>query len=602
MLIQDRTIEAGFALSTANPLVVCDALDPSLPLIYVNESFEKLTGYSAAEVIRRNCKFLQNGDDQQPGLKELRTAIEEKRSCRVVLRNYRKDGTFFWNDFNLTPINNASGVTTHFVGVQNHLTTQALLELDMVHGSVSQRSTGDGPATLSRLGDILIARQIVKPDVIDAALKQKMGGDTRKLGELLVADFAVPFQAISDALELQVRVAREESARHEGSRLTANAVRLAQTAMEVKPERDLPIVSISQPLTDAGGDTFFRLRLEDGSHLLVLADVAGHSVISSYAVASFLGMVCSFARDWRDLQDFIIRLNATLLTGPFNSIPICVQAIHWNIETGRLHLISAALPHPLVLKRQDHRVRSIVVNGAPLGILEDPPLGSHVMTLQPGDRVLFGSDGLFETAAPDGSLFEEVAPGLWRDLADVPLGQALHRICKQAVEHSFETIDDLLGVAIEQPLHSSQRPGFSLRFASTFEEIDRACDSLIAFVEEQPELAMLIDERRFDLLLVVREALTNAVIHGNKEDPSLSITMRCQIDVTSEELCLTITDEGPGFTFPGAPTDMDLQTSERGRGMTIIRAFTLSTAFLDGELTLHFSIGAIPDECPSSDL
>src|SRR5215210_3605823 len=75
--------------------------DPSLPdnpIVYVNPAFERTTGYSMEEAIGRNCRFLQGEDRDQPSLDELRAAIRERRGCRVVLRNYRKDGSPFWNE------------------------------------------------------------------------------------------------------------------------------------------------------------------------------------------------------------------------------------------------------------------------------------------------------------------------------------------------------------------------------------------------------------------------------------------------------------------------------------------------------------------------
>ena len=72
-------------------------------LIYVNQGFERLTGYSADEILYQDCRFLQNEDRDQPGLDAIRKAIQEGRPCREVLRNYRKDGTLFYNELSLTP-------------------------------------------------------------------------------------------------------------------------------------------------------------------------------------------------------------------------------------------------------------------------------------------------------------------------------------------------------------------------------------------------------------------------------------------------------------------------------------------------------------------
>ena len=95
--------------------------DPKLddhPIVYANQSFLNLTGYTEDEVLGRNCRFLQ-GEDTDPGaVDELRRAIAEKRATTVHLRNYRKDGTPFWNEVHIAPVRNAEGEVERFVGVQ----------------------------------------------------------------------------------------------------------------------------------------------------------------------------------------------------------------------------------------------------------------------------------------------------------------------------------------------------------------------------------------------------------------------------------------------------------------------------------------------------
>ncbi|MAG44231.1 MAG: hypothetical protein CMH95_08090 [Oceanospirillaceae bacterium] len=93
-------------------------------LIYVNKAFERLTGYTADEILYQDCRFLQTGDREQEGLQEVRTAIKEGRSTRVVLRNYHKDGTMFWNELSLSPIRNDQDQLTYYIGIQKDVTAQ----------------------------------------------------------------------------------------------------------------------------------------------------------------------------------------------------------------------------------------------------------------------------------------------------------------------------------------------------------------------------------------------------------------------------------------------------------------------------------------------
>jgi PAS domain S-box-containing protein len=122
-----RLLDRAVTAST-NSIVITDPNQPDDPLVYVNPAFERTTGYPAEEALGRNCRFLQGEDHDQPALEELRTAIYEERHCTVVLRNYRKDGTLFWNELSVYPVRDEKGHMTNFVGVQNDVTERIRAE------------------------------------------------------------------------------------------------------------------------------------------------------------------------------------------------------------------------------------------------------------------------------------------------------------------------------------------------------------------------------------------------------------------------------------------------------------------------------------------
>ncbi|NDV63533.1 PAS domain-containing protein [Puniceicoccales bacterium CK1056] len=105
-------------------VTIADARQPDLPLIYVNQGFQKITGYSAREAVGRSCRFLQGEDRDQPGLIELRRALREGQPCIVQLRNYKKSGDLFYNELHISPVNNEEGDLTHFVGIQLDVTEE----------------------------------------------------------------------------------------------------------------------------------------------------------------------------------------------------------------------------------------------------------------------------------------------------------------------------------------------------------------------------------------------------------------------------------------------------------------------------------------------
>ena len=93
-------------------------------LIYANPAFEKITGYASEDILYQDCRFLQAGDRQQEGLNAIRDAVIHNRPCRQIIRNYRKDGSLFWNELSITPVFNEADQLTYYIGIQKDATEQ----------------------------------------------------------------------------------------------------------------------------------------------------------------------------------------------------------------------------------------------------------------------------------------------------------------------------------------------------------------------------------------------------------------------------------------------------------------------------------------------
>lgn len=126
------------AESVPSGITVADALQPDLPLVYVNPGFERMTGYRAEEVLGRNCRFLHSSEPGQPALNEVRAALRDASEIRVLLRNFRKDGHSFLNNFLLSPVRDSQGAVTHYVGIQDDVTEQ-----EMTRARLAQHATAD---------------------------------------------------------------------------------------------------------------------------------------------------------------------------------------------------------------------------------------------------------------------------------------------------------------------------------------------------------------------------------------------------------------------------------------------------------------------------
>ncbi|HVV54297.1 MAG TPA: ATP-binding protein [Mucilaginibacter sp.] len=112
-------------------IIITDNQQPDNPIIYCNVAFEKMTGYTRQEIIGRNCRFLQKEDRQQVQRGMLRDAIQNEAPCVIEIRNYRKDGTLFWNELYMSPVKKNGDKALFFIGVQNDITRRKKAEMDI---------------------------------------------------------------------------------------------------------------------------------------------------------------------------------------------------------------------------------------------------------------------------------------------------------------------------------------------------------------------------------------------------------------------------------------------------------------------------------------
>ncbi|WP_127471542.1 PAS domain S-box protein [Thiomicrorhabdus aquaedulcis] len=109
-------------------IVVAEKEGNDTILIYVNPAFETLTGYQADEILYQDCRFLQGNDTEQESIKLIRRAIDGSAPVRTVLKNYRKDGSVFWNELSVTPFYDEMDELTYYIGIQKDVTNEVLLQ------------------------------------------------------------------------------------------------------------------------------------------------------------------------------------------------------------------------------------------------------------------------------------------------------------------------------------------------------------------------------------------------------------------------------------------------------------------------------------------
>ena len=247
--LRDRAIE-----SSASAICITDNLAPDNPIIYVNPAFERITGYSSQEVLGRNSRLLQGTDRAQPELIAIRAALHDERPCHVVLRNYRKDGSMYWNELNISPVRNDAGTVTHYIGVHSDVTDAKTHQDELARQANHDSLTG------------LPNRNLLWDRIDRACVRTQRYGDFAAVAFLDLDNFKVVNDSLGHSLGdhlLRAVAARLESslrAMDTVARLGGDEFVLVlsdqKSAQSVSGELQRIVDSFSQPFAVDGRDVF----------------------------------------------------------------------------------------------------------------------------------------------------------------------------------------------------------------------------------------------------------------------------------------------------------------------------------------------------------
>ncbi|MGF1523948.1 MAG: EAL domain-containing protein [Leptolyngbyaceae cyanobacterium] len=178
--------------SVSNGVAITNAQQPDNPIIYVNPAFERITGYRSEEVVHQNCRFLQGKDRRsQPELNRLKEAVQHGQECCITIQNFRKDGTMFWNELYVAPIYSLEGHLTHFIGIQNDITTQKEAQ-----EALYRREKDLHTVVESMVDDLMILNKEGKIIFVNPATERIFN---RRSAELLESSLGIPITVNSRA-------------------------------------------------------------------------------------------------------------------------------------------------------------------------------------------------------------------------------------------------------------------------------------------------------------------------------------------------------------------------------------------------------------------
>ncbi len=390
--LKDRALAAS-----AEGITIADASLPDNPLIYANAGFERLTGYSVADVLGRNCRFLQGPGTDPATADKLRTAIREKREVTVQLLNYRKDGTPFWNRLSITPVQDASGAVTHFIGVQSDVT--------------AEKQARDA---LQKANERLeAASQAMKRD-LQAASELQHSLLPVELPEFPGMSFAYRFRPCSDVGGDSLNVVALDGRHVAVYILDVSGHGVAAALLSV---------TLTHMLSEVPDRSFLYHAATDGTSKYFIAPPA--------EVAS--------------------RLNKHFLSNPGVSRFFTMVYGILDTETGEFRYVAAGHLGPIHFSRSSGRSIG-ETSGIPIGLLAGATYEEHVVTLSSRDRLYLCTDGIMEAenAAEEQFGVERLLDTL-EGSRDSTLGESLSAVMARVERWSEPAgaVDDASIVAVE---------------------------------------------------------------------------------------------------------------------------------------------------------
>ncbi|RBP30024.1 PAS domain S-box-containing protein/diguanylate cyclase (GGDEF)-like protein [Marinobacter pelagius] len=134
--------------STDNGVVIVDHRAESLPVVYVNPAFCRMTGYSEAEVIGAPARLLTGPETEEADIRRIRRAVKAGRCISLTMKSYRRDGTPFWNQLSVTPVRDPGGEITHYTAIMRDISDKKEQEQRLAYQATHDVLTGLGNRAL----------------------------------------------------------------------------------------------------------------------------------------------------------------------------------------------------------------------------------------------------------------------------------------------------------------------------------------------------------------------------------------------------------------------------------------------------------------------
>jgi len=421
---------------------------------YVNPAFERITGYSRAEVLGRNPRLLQSGQHDQAFYRRMWQTLADGETWHGEFVDKHKEGGLYDAEATISQIRDAAGDAIGYVGVQRDVSNRKRAERGLAESEARIRAivetAADGIITIDERGLIetcnpavekmfgyaleeLIGRNVSllmpspereehdghlarysqtrQPNVIGTGREVR---GRRKDGTIFPVDLAVSETQLGDRCfftgivrdatlrHLRLKAEKELAATHE-------QLCLARSIQQGFFPRKSPVVpgydlgGASYPADETGGDYFDYFPMSEGRVGVVVADVSGHGVGPALVMSQTRAYLRALVPLGLDVSELATRLNEFLISDEPDARFVTLFLAQLDPRDGSFVYASAG--HQCFLLGPGDEVQPLDSTYMPLGVLPGRVPSARPRTLQPGQVVLFLTDGVSETASPQGVAF-----------------------------------------------------------------------------------------------------------------------------------------------------------------------------------------------------
>jgi len=424
------------------------------------------------------------------------------------------------------------------------------------------------------------------PHILVFIYAAKFDPETLQLMLQLGADGIIPQSDFNNSIGKIVHTALSQSSHSRSNQ--------AQTAFQVRQSQArLTQYGCSKPcqfidmafstLHDAGGDMAqCRYFNRSGCCGVVLADVSGHDILSSYISAVFLGILSSVWNTHQDPLSLLQIINKELLKMEEVNYHVCTTVILWDQKKSHLKIATAGNPGVVLLSQNNDQLsfQEFEGGGICLGLLDRDDLYTfQQVDLVKGSRLFLFSDGMSSS-----KLESTINQHKQIFLSENTSKRELCRRLLDAYMDKWSQDDDMILLSLESTKTSFDKR-YLYSFYSDYKEVDSACKWISDHISTQ------IPEMDTDMMMLsIREALLNAVEHGNNYDSNALVEV--MLEFQSTRIQIDIVDQGTGFNLNKKLIDSKKESGFQigKRGLKIIHAFADKIEVHGGTMRLFFDI------------